>query len=180
MLAQRRCMGVHQQQSASNDIAHALYRLDVFKAAQFIALYSARDNEVLTDGIFTLARSEGKKVVYPSVCSGRLLFREVGSLDDLCLGTYGIPEPACTAPIIETPSLDLVVVPGVAFDLRGHRIGYGKGYYDKTFHSCEGQGKLLGICYDFQLVEQIGNEPHDVEMDMILTEKRFVATRNLP
>jgi 5-formyltetrahydrofolate cyclo-ligase len=73
---------------------------------------------------------------------------------------------------------DVVVLPGIAFDLKGHRIGYGKGYYDKTLHRLEGQGRLVGLCYDFQLVEMITGEPHDVKMDLIISEKRIVRPEN--
>ena len=73
---------------------------------------------------------------------------------------------------------DLIVLPGVAFDTKGKRIGYGKGYYDKALHSLEGQGKLIGFCYDFQLVDDIAGEPHDVKMDLLITEKRVVCPRD--
>jgi 5-formyltetrahydrofolate cyclo-ligase len=66
------------------------------------------------------------------------------------------------------------VVPGVAFDRSGRRIGYGKGYYDKTLHVLEGSGRLVAFCYDFQLFEEIVGEPHDVTMDIIVTETTVV------
>jgi 5-formyltetrahydrofolate cyclo-ligase len=72
---------------------------------------------------------------------------------------------------------DLIVVPGIAFDVMGRRIGYGKGYYDRALHDLEGEGKLVGFCYDFQLVDEIIGEPHDVTMDMIITDKRVVRLR---
>jgi len=83
-------------------------------------------------------------------------------------------EPCSTHRHFELEDADIFVVPGIAFDLQGHRIGYGKGYYDKALHRLEGQGKLVGLCYDFQLVDRIAGEPHDVKMDLILSEKRVV------
>jgi len=62
--------------------------------------------------------------------------------------------------------------------LAGKRVGYGKGYYDKTLHFVEGRKKLVGFCYEFQLVEEIKDEPHDVRMDLLVTEKRVMRPRN--
>ena len=99
-------------------------------------------------------------------------FRRVSGLDELVPGRYGIPEPV--GEVWDPVRADVIVVPGVAFDLSGHRIGYGKGYYDKALHRLEGLGRLVGFCYDFQLVEEIVGEPHDVTMDFIVTELRVV------
>ena len=71
-----------------------------------------------------------------------------------------------------------IVIPGIAFDMTGKRIGYGKGYYDRTLHHLEGEGKLVGFCYDFQLVDAIAGEPHDVLMDLLITDKRVIRPRD--
>ena len=99
-------------------------------------------------------------------------FRRVLGLGDLTPGRYGIPDPSGVG--WEPQLADLIVVPGVAFDLSGRRIGYGKGYYDRSLHRLEGSGRLVGFCYDFQLLQEIVGEPHDVTMDIIVTESRVV------
>lgn len=167
-------------ESASALIQQAVAALPMFDAAKVVALYHPMDNEVATSGICFLARQAGKQVVLPAVSEGCLQFREIDSFQHLAPGAYGIPEPFADAPCVDIESIDLVLVPGIAFDREGRRIGYGKGYYDRTFHRCEGQGRLVGLCYDFQLLDRILGEPHDVEMDLILTEKRIIATRNSP
>jgi 5-formyltetrahydrofolate cyclo-ligase len=117
----------------------------------------------------------GKKIAFPTVVGEELFFCEVKDLSSLKKGKFGIMEPRATGKALMPEEADVLVVPGVAFDLNGHRIGYGKGYYDKTLHRLEGRGKLVGLCYDFQLVDEILAEAHDVKMDLIITEKRVVC-----
>ena len=118
------------------------------------------------------ALSLGKTLLYPAVEGNEMQFRRVRGLDELVPGRYGIPES--TGEAWDPLDADLIVVPGVAFDRSGRRIGYGKGYYDKSLHRLEGSGRLMGFCFDFQLFEEIVGEPHDVTMDLIVTEIRVV------
>jgi len=138
-------------------------------------VYSPINHEVDTDLIVRCALNSGKKIAFPSVVGDQLFFCEVQDLSSLKKGAFGIMEPCATGKIFTPEEADVLVVPGVAFDLNGHRIGYGKGYYDKMLQHLEGHGKLVGLCYDFQLVNEILAEPHDVKMDMIITEKRVVC-----
>jgi 5-formyltetrahydrofolate cyclo-ligase len=103
--------------------------------------------------------------------------RRVSGQGDLVRGAFGIFEPARECPVHPAEEADIIVIPGIAFDTEGRRIGYGKGYYDKALHHLEGKGRLVGFCYDFQLVDRIAGEPHDVLMDMIITERRVIRTR---
>jgi 5-formyltetrahydrofolate cyclo-ligase len=128
--------------------------------------------------VFAEALAALKLVLYPAVCGEGLVFRRVLGLKGLQRGAFGISEPASSCEAYDPHEADLFVIPGVAFDLQGKRIGYGKGYYDKTLHSIEGQGKLVGFCHDFQLVENIADEPHDVKMDILITEKRVLRPRD--
>jgi 5-formyltetrahydrofolate cyclo-ligase len=180
MLARRRQMSNSERDAASVSILSVLRSLPAFVSAQTVACYHAIDNEVSIADLFSEARETGKMIALPAVCGERLQFRMVADGQLLLPGAFNIAEPSLYAPVVNIDALDLVLVPGIAFDLQGRRIGYGKGYYDRTFHAWEGKGRLVGLCYDFQLVDQIMGEPHDVEMDMILTEKRLIVTRNLP
>jgi 5-formyltetrahydrofolate cyclo-ligase len=118
------------------------------------------------------ALASGKTLLYPAVVGEDLEFRRVCSLESLVPGKFGILEPQGDP--VDPAGADLIVVPGVAFDLCGRRIGYGKGYYDRSLHRLERSGRLAGFCYDFQLVQEIAGEPHDVTMDLIVTELRVV------
>jgi 5-formyltetrahydrofolate cyclo-ligase len=90
---------------------------------------------------------------------------------DLQTGKFGIREPRGSCPIIPLNRLDLVLVPGVAFDLDGHRLGRGKGYYDRLL--AETNGSTCGVAFDQQIVSQVPSEPHDVRLSCILTPTRW-------
>ena len=174
MLTHRRSLSANQFRSASILIQDALKATEEYRRARFLALYAPIHNEVDTARIAADALASGKRVVYPAVAGHGLVFREVGELASLHKGAFGILEPCPSCMVVEPEDVDMFILPGVAFDLTGHRIGYGKGYYDKTLHRLEGQGRFVGLCYDFQLIDAIAGESHDVRMDMVVTEKRIV------
>ena len=175
MLAHRKSLSPEEFRSASLSIQAAFLETDHFKRARSVLVYSPIHYEVDTELIVRSALSSGKKVAFPVVMGHELIFREVRDLSSLEKGAFGILEPCATGRFFDVEDADILVVPGVAFDLNGHRIGYGKGYYDKTIHRLEGHGKLVGLCYDFQLVDEILGEAHDVKMDLIITDKRVVC-----
>lgn len=167
-LAHRR--GLTPQQVASQSLAlqERFLELPEFQAARVLALYAPIHHEVETAAVAKAALSAGKKLLYPRVVGQDLDFCQVGAPSDLTPGKFGILEPAGEP--CDPATADLIVVPGVAFDLCGRRIGYGKGFYDRSLHRLEGRGRLVAFCYDFQLVQEIVGEPHDVTMDLIVTE----------
>jgi 5-formyltetrahydrofolate cyclo-ligase len=90
-------------------------------------------------------------------------------------GAFGIPEPCPTGIEYQADGADLIVVPGVAFDLSGNRIGYGKGYYDRFLNNPESKARLVGLCHDFQLIDgAIPADLHDIQMDIIVTGRRII------
>ena len=151
--------------------------LDEFAAARSVALYSPIRNEVDTALISAASMEAGKTVCYPAVVGETLEFRRLTDPLDLVCGRYGICEPPADSEIWPPETIDLFLVPGVAFALGGERIGYGKGYYDKALHKLEGKGRLIGFCYDFQLVEAIAGAAHDVLMDAVVTDRRVLRPR---
>lgn len=179
MLARRRGMSAAECSRLSGLIQTAVIGSTQFASARSLALYAARDNEVVTSEICRAALMSQKVLCYPRIEAGSLVFRQVAAECELVCGSFGIPEPMEGFPSFDPGELDLIVIPGVAFDLRGHRIGYGKGFYDRTVHALEGSGRLVGICYDFQLVDEVAGEPHDVLMDLIVTESRLVGRGSL-
>jgi 5-formyltetrahydrofolate cyclo-ligase len=174
MLTHRRSLTAAQFRSASILIQDALMETDEYRRARFLALYAPIHNEVDTAKVAAAALASAKRVAYPVVVGHGLVFREVEELSSLHTGAFGILEPCPDCRVFEPEDVDMFILPGVAFDLTGHRIGYGKGYYDKTLHRFEGQGRFVGLCYDFQLIEAIAGESHDVRMDMVITEKRII------
>jgi 5-formyltetrahydrofolate cyclo-ligase len=175
MLAHRKSLSPEEFRSASLLIQNTLLETENFKRAGSVVVYSPIHYEVDTALIVSSALACSKKVAFPVVVGHKLIFREVSDVSALAKGAFGILEPSATGPLFDVEDADMLIVPGVAFDLNGHRLGFGKGYYDKTIHRLEGHGKLVGLCYDFQLVDEILCESHDIKMDLIITDKRVVC-----
>ncbi|QXE90802.1 5-formyltetrahydrofolate cyclo-ligase [Geomonas subterranea] len=171
-LARRRELSKPQVASLSLALQQRFLDLPEYQAARTLVLYAPIHHEVDTAAVAVAALASGKTLLYPAVAGHDLKFCRVAALAELAPGKYGIPEPEGEG--CDPAEADLIVVPGVAFDLCGRRIGYGKGYYDRSLHRLEGSGKLVAFCYDFQLLQEIAGEPHDVTMDLIVTESRVV------
>lgn len=176
MLARRRHLATDTCLGRSLLAQQQLLQTPEFAAATVVGLYSPVRNEVFTEEIFTAARLAGKTVAYPRVRVDQLDFVVVTQRQELVPGAFGILEPGGVK-IVPLAALELVVVPGVAFDFAGHRLGYGKGYYDRFLQ--EGQGCLVGLCFDFQLVTKLPAEIHDVRMDLLVTDERTLRCADL-
>jgi 5-formyltetrahydrofolate cyclo-ligase len=178
LLACRRALAEEARLAASLVIQQQVAARPEFLEARTVALYASIDNEVETAVLEAAALAAGKTVVLPAVAGQSLIFRQVDAAHSMECGAFGICEPPSTARTVPAAAIDLFVIPGVGFDLAGRRLGYGKGYYDRALHALEGAGRLMGICYDFQLVAEIVGEPHDVQMDLVVTEQRVVCPRS--
>jgi 5-formyltetrahydrofolate cyclo-ligase len=174
LLTRRRNMTHADWQNASATVQQRLISLDLFKNATSIALYAPIQYEVDTAQIFYAAQSAGKVVLYPVVCDTGLRFVKASDLTQLNTGSFGIPEPCSHADDQTLEGVDLIIVPGVAFDLQGHRIGFGKGYYDRCLSVLSRMGVVVGLCHDFQLLDRIPVEEHDIRMQYIITENRLI------
>ena len=163
------------------EIMDRFLRLPEFSDAACILLYASKGSEVHTDGIMRSALSLGKRVVLPVTTRGErnLELFEVHSMEELVPGAFGILEPPhLPERKVEPDSIELAVVPGVSFDHRGHRIGYGMGYYDSLLPRI--RGKKVGLAYGFQLVPRVPDEPHDAPLDMIVTEEGIIRCSDSP
>ncbi len=106
-----------------------------------------------------------------------LEFVRVDSRADLAHGAFGVMEPS-GRDLVAPAQLDLVVVPGVAFDRSGYRLGYGKGFYDRALHDTTAKTVHVGLSYEFQLVGALPAEKHDIGMDLIVTEEHILRFRS--
>jgi 5-formyltetrahydrofolate cyclo-ligase len=177
LLEQRRALGHQAWQSASHTAQQNLLSLNEYHLAECIALYAPTRNETDTALILDLAFKAGKRVLYPAVCSEHMVFRLVEGVHSLRRGTFGILEPCDIGPDHQADEADLIVVPGVAFDLGGHRIGYGKGFYDRFLQHPGLKACLVGLCHDFQLIDgKIPGEQHDIPMDIVVSDRRIIRT----
>ena len=179
MLERRSALSRDEWASLSCLVQQRFLASDLFAAARVLALYAPVKREVDTREVMRAALEGGKRVIFPVVAGEKLQFREIRDEGDLVAGTYGIAEPGADCPLLPPEEADCLVLPGAAFDLSGRRIGYGKGYYDRALHRLEGSGRLAGFCFDFQLMDEIAGEPHDVALDLIITERRIVPVRSL-
>lgn len=144
-----------------------------FKKANVIAIYKNMENEVCTKWIIENSFMHGKKVVLPKVVDSSLKFYELKSLnEELIRNNFGVEEPeGLDENFIEKEDIDLIILPGVAFDEEKNRIGYGKGYYDRFL----GNSKLntLAIAFDEQIIKDsiIEVDSFDVKVDKIITDR---------
>lgn len=155
--------------------------LKELESARRLALYASFKNEVLTDAIFEYALAHGKEVFFPRVVRGKkgLMFLRVHGKKDFTQGSYEIHEPAHDRGLdmAEPSSFDgIIIVPGVAFDRNGNRLGYGKGYYDKALDGINKECLVAALAFDFQIVDRIPAEAHDIKMHKIITESRAINT----
>ncbi len=178
ILSRRRQMSDEACLTRSLGIQERFLQTPEFRAAGSLALYSPVLNEVYTEEIFRVARSRGMRVVYPRVQGEGLDFLLVETPDDLSCGAFGALEPT-GGQAMAPEDIDLMVLPGVAFDRAGHRLGYGKGFYDRALDVPGRRGLLVGLCFEQQLIDLLPAEPHDVRMDMLVTEERILSFRGL-
>ena len=161
--------------SMSDDIFRQFLSIEKIQTSSRFMLYVDFRNEVATRDIISKLLDLDKEVYLPVTLKNdkKLIPKRIFSLDDLVSGAYGILEPKIDAPTIEPSFLDVVVVPGSVFDRKGYRTGYGGGYYDRFLEGID--ATRVGICFDFQLVEDVFPEEHDKRMDFIITEKNILS-----
>jgi 5-formyltetrahydrofolate cyclo-ligase len=173
ILNKRSNLPQHQISEFSHEIYQKIINWPFFKEANSIMIYYAFKNEVLTDDIIHHALNTGKQVILPkSIKEGRKIIPcKINSLDQLKSGNYGVMEPP-TNDISEKSQIDVIFVPGVAFDNKGFRIGYGAGYYDRFLKGYT--GIKAGVCFELQLVENAYPHEYDIPMDYLVTEKEIL------
>lgn len=173
LLARRKHLAAETCLVRSLLIQRRLLETAEFQDAAAVALYSPILNEVFTEELFRTARQMGKQVAYPRVNGGKLEFVVTTGAEELRPGAFNVLEPTGEE-TIPFEALEMVVVPGVAFDQYGHRLGYGKGFYDRVLCRKEEGRVLVGLCFELQLVCVLPAEVHDVAMDLLITEERVL------
>ena len=152
----------------SGILAERLFETAQYRACRSLYAYCSFNQEVRTIPIIERAWADGKRVAVPKVIDNKMIFIWIDGLDALAPGGFGIPEPIFDAPVADDARA-LVLMPGLAFDSQGHRIGYGGGFYDR-FLEAEPHHPLVALCYDFQLYDHLDVEAHDVPVDLVITD----------
>lgn len=163
---QKRAMTPEQIETASRKLGELFLASDLYHNAKTIYGYLPYNQEVRTVPMLEQALADGKKVAVPKVYGEEMKFIYLTDLTQVSDGYAGIPEPVADGPVAEDPTA-LVLMPGMAFDRQGHRIGYGGGFYDK-FLAAEPEHPTIALCYDFQMVEYLPTEEFDVPVDCVL------------
>ncbi|MDE5423115.1 5-formyltetrahydrofolate cyclo-ligase [Ancylomarina sp. DW003] len=163
----KKTVSLEEKTNRSVGILKKVEQLPEFAAAKTVMLYWAMTDEVQTSD-FVIKWARSKRVILPCVNGNDLDLRVFRGEEDLIAGeNFGIPEPSGEL-FTAYEEIDLILVPGVAFDVENNRMGRGKAYYDKLLSSLKAY--KLGVCFDFQLLESVPTDEHDIKMDKIISE----------
>jgi len=179
ILSLRNSQSIFQAITKSRRIKQKLFTLPEFVRAKTILFYVSTKDEVETKNMIKEALNLGKRVVVPisDVKNKKLILSELKNLDELEPGAFNILEPKKQFFRPVSPEdIDLVIVPGVAFDERGNRIGYGMGFYDRFLRSLKKRVPVVGLAYDFQIVDNIPVDDKDVTVDKAVSEERVIKS----
>jgi len=163
---------LEQREVWSKEIEQQLLDHPRLQTARVVMLYYALPDEVDTRHLVDTLLKEGKTVVLPK-CVDKIHIepRQYTGPDDLAKGIYNLLEPV-GKPYDALGDIELIIVPGMSFDKQGHRLGRGRGYYDR-FLAQVPQAYKIGVCFDFQRVEQVPVDENDQVMDEVLSNKPF-------
>ncbi len=157
-------------------ISENLFRLDSFKLSHKIALYSPIRNEVGTTQVFLKSIEMEKEVYFPRVNGSSLDFYRIRDLNQLKPGSFNVLEPECDLFKVDPNEIDLFIVPGLAFDSSGNRLGYGKGYYDRALINVPEQNRV-GLSYSFQVLNFVPANENDQKVGVVVTELGIAFSR---
>ncbi len=172
VLGRRDALAPHARELASAYIAERVNELLSLSDRRTVALYAPKGSEVETWLIDEHIRAIGGRVVYPRIVdhSRVLEFHEVVP-EQLVASRFGLREPrADWRNIVGLVEIQAFVVPGLAFDRRGGRLGWGRGHYDATFAAAAPDALRIGIAFDIQLIDSVARDPHDIDLSHVVTE----------
>ena len=164
--ARKRAMTEEEIVSRSQALTRLFLESDAYKNAKTIYGYLPYNQEVRTVPMLEQALKDGKRVAVPKCYGDEMRFIWMDDLSQVEKGYAGIPEPVADGPVADDETA-LVLMPGLAFDQAGHRIGYGGGFYDR-FLAAEPGHPTLALCYDFQMLPHLETEEFDIPVDTVL------------
>ena len=162
----KRAMTEEQIVAKSEKLGQLFAASEAYQQAKTIYGYLPYNQEVRTVAMLQKALDDGKRVAVPKCYGDEMRFIYLDDLSKVENGYCNIPEPIADEPVADDPTA-LVLMPGLAFDPQGHRMGYGGGFYDK-YLAREPQHPTVALCYDFQMMEHLDTEDHDIPVDLVL------------
>ena len=174
VLRRREALPERQRVLLSGRIIGGVLDLPAYASSEVVLAYASFGTELRTEGFLRRVLEEGKVLLLPRVEGGGLGLYEVRDVaQDLAPGTWGIREPAPDrCPAADPNKVHFALVPGVAFDRRGRRLGYGGGFYDRLLAGgLQGRTPLVAGAFEAQMVDEVPVGPHDVPVDVVVTEK---------
>jgi 5-formyltetrahydrofolate cyclo-ligase len=182
LISLRNSLSTEEITAGSNEIVARLMRIEEIRKAATLMVYVSFGSEVRTDDLIRWCWREGKRIVVPfcNVESRELTACRIDGFDELETGHYGIraPKEGLLRPV-EGGEIDAILVPAVAFDRRGYRIGYGGGYYDRFLPRAP-QAVKIGVAFASQIIEEIPVDGHDLPVDVIVTEREVIVPSDGP
>ena len=172
--------GIHpdKKYSCETAIRKRLFRLVDYKRAQSILFYASFRSEVETFESIKRAIKMKKRIALPRVEKGGLRLYYINDISELVPGYMGILEPDIKKNReVSLKDINLAIIPGAGFDVRGHRLGYGHGYYDKLLSTSGRHIVIVALAFEQQVIPGVPNESHDVRVDKIITEKRTIICK---
>lgn len=166
--AKKRAMSAEEIEQASARLAEKFFQTELYQQAKAIYGYLSYNQEVRTEPILRRAQADGKRVAVPKVYGEEMRFLWLDDLEQVAPGAYGIPEPVADEPVAMDETA-LVLMPGLAFDPDGHRLGYGGGFYDRYLAN-QPNHPLVALCYNFQLLDHLETEAHDIPVDLVVCD----------
>jgi 5-formyltetrahydrofolate cyclo-ligase len=180
MHARRRSLSQDERRRAGTSIAQVVFALTEFERADRVAAYVALEDEVPTDAILDAVLASGRTLLLPRVVASGIEFAAVGDLAQLRRGRWGVLQAPDACAASSLASGDLVLVPGLAFDRSGRRLGRGGGQYDRAFAALGTPPLRVGLAFSFQLVAVVPASRLDQSVDGVATESGYLRASPEP
>lgn len=181
LAALRRTLSSDTRAAYAHALSERVVAEEAFARARVVLAYSALRFEVDPYAVVERAWALGKTVALPRIIAGsrELALHVYRSGDELCESGFVVKEPLASAPQVSPEEVELVLVPGLGFDARGQRLGFGQGYYDRLLPRLS-RAARFGLAFELSLLAEVPTSTHDVPVDAVVTEKRVLRAAALP